>query len=842
MQDLPEIPLEEQDPNGNLYPKVSTKKPQGEVSLNLTSGDVAKRIVSLQLSADILDAAPDDLLRALGNGVNTGYNKVLKELEPSTRSMVKKFVNSVRRFSKFLPTLVKALGAVSSIFGFLSVLLYPSVEDILKEEFNTVNQKLDALSSKLDDVREELESNIRFHSWFETYNEYKNTIKNGEKKLQRTVSRVRDAAEVRDKLKWARHFLHYYETHDIEGTMDNIFRLTATRSTPTRPNLFQLYARQYKCDVKGLSQLMTVIMSLVFSGTKLMFAHSLFKSNNLNHAEEQVEETYAQLYKVRQQYEDNVLFCFNTAIARARHHTRDIMMHNPKLTGAPLTSKIKQEISELVPWYSWAVVQFSELKPISLNRDDCPLKSRGNRVFTEVRDERQVLVMWEDQENQQCHNADSANTFVSFQLCDGCNSTVLEASESILSGNRCPDYLTSTATTARIPCGNVNLPSKGKDKYSFLAGGFNSGQDACLAHGDDPCGGHGSCHSVPYSDEYMCFCYPQFWGENCEIWFNPSDHNAINMISGMRESFGISIGAPDVIDVYLEVKQFPSHLREMQTSIAASFEVSKHLTLYGDSFIKAEWVADLYNQLLTGNITEDSFGEEIERLNLNFNYVFWNLENMLHGDGILTSDDLLNSYKKSLNSASCTEGYSTKVLRFKKNILTLDEEVSEAQLRFLDWNRRRQDPSESQATLDQMQKVKDKAANRQQSYVHHWEATSCPKLHDEDLIENQCDQSLSYEGLNVTLHCRNDKQPTVESARCQRVNGTLAWSARPSCEYVWGSWSSWSICSRTCGVGERIRTRRKDSGETDNQTKPCEAHDCCMERYVDEILDCIFVF
>ncbi|ROT67364.1 SE-cephalotoxin [Penaeus vannamei] len=129
-----------------------------------------------------------------------------------------------------------------------------------------------------------------------------------------------------------------------------------------------------------------------------------------------------------------------------------------------------------------------------------------------------------------------------------------------------------------------------------------------------------------------------------------------------------------------------------------------------------------------------------------------------------------------------------------------------------------------------MNRVKDTAVNRQQGYVRHWEATSCPQLHAEDLVENYCSQSLSYEGLNLTLHCRNNKEPTAASVRCQKESGKLTWSSKPSCEYVWGPWSAWSTCSATCGEGQRSRTRQKPSGEIDTQTKQCEEQECCQRR------------
>lgn len=838
VQDPQDNPLEVSDSTSVRYPEVSTEKPEGELKYNLTSGDIAKRIAGLELSRDVLDAVPDSWQSIAVEKTELGLDTLSDYfLKPATSRKFKGIAKEiVKKVTKFLPSFIKALGTASTIFGFISVFFYPSVEDILKEEFNTVNQKLDALSLKMDNVREELESSMEFQTWFTSYNNYKNSIENVDMKLKSTLSQITDAIEIKDKLKVAKEFLDYYRTQDVEGALNNIFRLTATRGTPTKPNLFKLYIRQYDCNVTGLSHLMLVIMSLVFTGTRLMYAYSFFRNNNLNQLEEQVEAAYKQFYNIRRKYEDQVFHCYKTAIVRANRKARDILIDNPKLTGAPLTAKIQLEISELVPWYNWTVVQYSEIGSISLSKRHCAVESRGKQIFTVKRGERKVLVLWEDQGNRECYDAVKANTFVPFKLCDGCNNTVFQGSEKTLNGKSCPNYLTETVQETERSCGSDSSTSEvngliNSNKYSFVAGGFSSDQHPCRTHGDEMCGGHGSCQSIPYSDDYMCFCSSHFWGESCETWYNPSySVNVTDIMVSMRESFGISIGVPDVVDVYLEIQKFPSQLREMQTSMAASFEVNNHLTLYGDPFTKAERVADLYHQLLSGNMTENTFGEKLERLNLNFDFIFWNLKKMIYGDGILTSDDLMNSFKKSQTPAACTESYGVKISRFMKNILTLDEEVTEAQLRFLNWKRSRQDSSNSLETLEQMNRVKDTAVNRQQGYVRHWEATSCPQLHAEDLVENYCSQSLSYEGLNLTLHCRNNKEPTAASVRCQKESGKLTWSSKPSCEYVLGPWSAWSTCSATCGKGQRSRTRQKPSLEIDTQTKQCEEQECCQRR------------
>ena len=56
----------------------------------------------------------------------------------------------------------------------------------------------------------------------------------------------------------------------------------------------------------------------------------------------------------------------------------------------------------------------------------------------------------------------------------------------------------------------------------------------------------------------------------------------------------------------------------------------------------------------------------------------------------------------------------------------------------------------------------------------------------------------------------------------------------------WGSWNSWNSCSKTCGGGEKTRTRDKTVDEAHGgtctgqsfETEPCNTNSCpgkCLE-------------
>ena len=77
--------------------------------------------------------------------------------------------------------------------------------------------------------------------------------------------------------------------------------------------------------------------------------------------------------------------------------------------------------------------------------------------------------------------------------------------------------------------------------------------------------------------------------------------------------------------------------------------------------------------------------------------------------------------------------------------------------------------------------------------------------------------AITYQCLLIILHYFSAEPPPIEPEDC-----------------VWGPWSTWSFCSKLCGVGTNTRSRKKIKIEQNGGTcsgsgkdsKPCNTQSC----------------
>lgn len=615
--------------------------------------------------------------------------------------------------------------------------------------------------------------------------------------------------------------------------MNNIFKLTAVEDKVTTKNLFKLYAQANKCAVDELAQLLLTLNSIATSVARQMQVYYFIKNHDQNWVSNEMTKYFKRVYEIRRQYDWQVWYCHRDTPANAKTIVRRVM-HESHLTGSDLTYTLHQNLSRLYPVYKWAVVQYQEVGNIKLCQKT--MESRGEQYFTVSTKNQNILVVYKDhnETHHDCSYIRDLSTFIPFAFYSGCDEGNPQATQYLLNGKLCKEVL--SLEFHRL-FGNCKYPNSlyvsqaivnaevARRRLSFLAAGVKH-NDPCL-QGQILCGGRGECQHIPHTNKHMCICDPFYEGQECSNYQTLENvNNATKLLSQLRSNFANLTGIPNAIDVYFEVRKLPLKMKALQTNLIESIKYNRLISLYGSVITEAEFISLNYNKLLSGKISERTFLRHIAHRD--FPYILNGLETMVLGKGSLASLDLIASIKhvwiaENGQEYSCSEKYGKTISIMMKAISTLDQSITEAYFRMNTWKIcQLKDSRLRRDLLQHIKHVAETAKNRQNQYKQYWKKTSCGKLTDDkNVTERFCDKEQSYEGMTVALHCNKNMNISVPSATCRRDNGILKWTSNPKCDYLWGSWSSWSTCSQTCEKGTQKRTRSKLNGEIDTGIRSC---------------------
>ncbi|KAK4320339.1 hypothetical protein Pmani_008845 [Petrolisthes manimaculis] len=812
----------------------------------LSPGDQAKVAVSLETAHQAFRGVQS----YLENYANTLES--FKVTDSTTIAQNAKLANNLVKFASAIGTLMSFVSATGAIFSVISTFFMPSQLDVIQEHFKVVNNKLDAISSQMQTIRDELKSSIEFNTWLTTYIEWENVIRNGEAKLKETQARLTEVENERQRLRLMESFVRYFEDQDIEGKAVNIYRLTGIDSTATSSNLFELYVKEKGCNIVELTRFMLVIRDLITSSARQAVVYQFLKYANLDYARDKVSLFSDHLYDIRRRYQLQIWYCKRDSIRHAKEEVRKVLVGNKGASKEALSRHIHTRLVDLMPWYKWGVA-FYESIPLTVIFGPYEItverSSKEEQFFILPKadnNDANVLVVWQDPQDQSygCQDIGDANIFMPFRLCSGCTIDALVASEQMISDTKCPDYLIDKIISKVTPCppielGNMNCELYVKSninvkKFSFIAAGFSRPQDPCSSL--SACNNHGVCRHIPTTSNHFCICDEYYEGEFCDDYHDPTtDNTIIDLVANLRQGFSNFIGIPTVIDVYLSIQEIPQQIEQIRRRIMDSNKYTQIVSVYGDVFRDAEHITAAFSQLQSGEINEDTYNTRID--GTNFHRIISDLRTVILGRGILIQGDFLSVYKKSLISQSgsalaCTQTYSGAVSTMMDNLITLDQVTTEARL----WKMRTRlkqitSKDEKQKILVDANRILEEATHRRVEYQAFWNDTSCPALKTEDLVQHYCDVGHSYKDLQVSLSCNSQKQSAPGSVSCTQRNGKLQWTASPECRYEWGSWSSWSSCSKTCGGGTRSRHRIKPNGVTIDDSESCNTQDCCQARY-----------
>ena len=179
--------------------------------------------------------------------VVTKAKENLQMRENSLKTLMKQDVPGkaakLAKYSKLVGDISLLLSAVSGFavcFSIAATFILPSELEVIQENFDKVNNKLDGLSTQMNRVKDELKTSIQFNSWLTTYINWEFDIRNGDDMLNDMGKKLRDMTNKGRRLNLLKKYVKYFENQDINGKANKIYEVTARESITTK-NLFQLF-------------------------------------------------------------------------------------------------------------------------------------------------------------------------------------------------------------------------------------------------------------------------------------------------------------------------------------------------------------------------------------------------------------------------------------------------------------------------------------------------------------------------------------------------------------------------------------------------------------------------
>ncbi|XP_078090757.1 SE-cephalotoxin-like [Mustelus asterias] len=722
------------------------------------------------------------------------------------------------------------LNGVSAVAGFILSFFLPSelemVTKLINKRFDEVNRKLDGLSNKLDRMEASVKASVALNTFLSTYIEWEYAIKNWAEKLQAVRTEMGQTHDRKVLLKLASDYIKYYDDNQLEGRIMNIYRISVTANNPTNRNLFDLFIEQHSCDIKQLSGLMIILKGLMISAAQQTLNYHYFKGEE-SHAKNSFEKIKMYLFQMREEFQKRICSCKQNTVRNAKKDVDIILEKNTVLLPDVLVRLISQRLTYLYPWYAWGIAESKGIGSPTCNQHQEIQRGFSHFIKDRKSDGSQktkILVVWQDiNERLSCADIKHVKTLVPYERCDKCSDNHIFASQNILTNVRCPH-------TLNLQCHPLLQKVR---QWDWVGVDAELHRNKCSQ--PQACNEHGSCHSIPDTNQYMCICHPMYEGETCEERI-VSNNEISKHLATLRKEFMAVNGVPTVVDIYFELQ---NGLKTSLNNIKDAITHTQSLVKHSEILYQASYIAQLFIDLTQGKKSLATFGQLMEKFfkDHSEHYILFRLKGIILGDGIadIKGEDFFNSFKKDYVSKynnACTQPYSTAVNKLKSNLVYLDEAIGEALLMFRQWKIENGDGN----VIEGLKTFTQNFQTRQSNHHNYWNKTSCPSLIVPDLIQSFCTEKLSYENMRIQLSCSDHKVPSPSSVQCVRRGGQLVWSASPRCNYQWAAWGSWSACSVTCGSGKQYHSRQCIGHKTNRcgsefrEEKVCNERKCCLSK------------
>ena len=196
---------------------------------------------------------------------------------------------TLAKFGSKVGKALKAVQAAAAIASFIFTFFMPSelevITNLINERFKEVNAKLDRLDEKLDEMEESIKANTVFNTFLSAWIKWEYASRNGAKKLSDIRKAMGNKTRRIDQVKLAEEYVMYYENNNLDGNLQNLYRMATLSEGITQRNIFDRFIAEFGCDITKLSELMILIKNIMTSAAQQKLTYYYFKGDGLRATE-----------------------------------------------------------------------------------------------------------------------------------------------------------------------------------------------------------------------------------------------------------------------------------------------------------------------------------------------------------------------------------------------------------------------------------------------------------------------------------------------------------------------------------------------------------------------------